>query len=117
MEQLFESINIIDLKEFRIIFRTLLKIEIISDFTDKVGVKYEKYPHTTCPEANGRNSAPGTRASCNSDLKCYAYVDHGNGRGSRCKGITKADPPMNFEEIPNSKHTLFIKAQKIKNVS
>ena len=97
-------------KEYRNILRTLLKIEITTDFTDKVGVKYEKYPHTTCPEANGRNSAPGTRASCNSDLKCYAYVDHGNGRGSRCKGITKADPSTNFEESPNTKDTLFIKA-------
>ena len=88
-----------------------MKIKIASDFTGKVGVKYEKHPHTTCPEANGRsNSAQGSRASCNSDLKCYAYVDHGNGRGRRCNGITKADPPTNFEEIPNSNYTLFIKA-------
>ena len=94
----------------RIILRTLLKIELTADFTDKVGVKYEKYPHTTCSESKGRNSVLGTRASCNNDLKCYAYVDHGNGRGSRCKGTTKADPPMNFEETPNSKDTLYIKA-------
>ena len=87
-----------------------MKIKIASDFIGKVGVKYEKHPHTTCPEANGRNSARGTRASCNSDLKCYAYVDHGNGRGSRCKGITKADPSTNFKETPNTKNTLFIKA-------
>ena len=84
-------------------------IVIISDSSDKVGVKYEKYPHTTCPEANGRISVPGARTGCNNDLNCYAYVDHGNGRGSKCKGITKADPPTNFEENPNSEANLFVK--------
>ena len=83
--------------------------EIFLGSTAEVGVRYDMHPSTTCPEKiEGLNSVKVAKKKCNTSLKCYGYVDYGNGEGGICDGITQLDPPTNIE--PNSVTTLFLKA-------
>ena len=84
-------------------------LSLTLDFTDDVGVNYVKHPNTICSKRkSSRNSIAGIKAVCNNNRNCYAYVDHGDGSGEYCVGITTFEPPTNVE--PSLDTTVYIKA-------